>query len=295
MEVRPVLRSVVESVVMQLPRRTAMGDRLVLSYHNIVPAGERKMGDQSLHLSVDEFDAQLRMLAQEADVVPLQELLNSSAQTTRLAAVTFDDAYRSALEFGVQACGVHRMPCTVFVAPALLGRVPPWDLLAERGHWSSVKRHQFLWEEHGIGRTEQDESELNCQLSRLLRIATADELRHVIDVAGVSIGNHTMNHVNLGSLSPAEAKDELLTAHSWLRQHVPNVLLPIVAYPYGIRPKDCATVLAAARLTHGFAVDGGWYKTKSFAPATRLPRWNVPAGISRKGFQLRLRGWFSGT
>ena len=92
-----------------LPRRTRPGDRLILAYHNVVPAHWAPRGDRSLHLPVDKFEAQLRMIRNEAEIVPLMELLTTSAPNDRCVAITFDDAYASALELGVGACVRERV------------------------------------------------------------------------------------------------------------------------------------------------------------------------------------------
>lgn len=293
MTLRRVLRRSAESLLSLAPRRTVAGDRLVLAYHNIVPAGSPARGDASLHLPIDRFEAQLRHLRGEADVVALDELLLTNESRSRLVAITFDDAYASALTLGVSACLAQGIPSTVFVAPALLGRIPIWDAMAERGQWSESDRLRFLWEQRGVN---MPESVLDDQLGSLpstLRIATEADVLAVCSHAGVSVGNHSMHHANLGALSTAEAQQEIKAASDWLASRF-SISSTVVAYPYGIAPRDPAGAVRGTMLEHGLVVSGGWLRRGQEVSALSVPRWNVPAGITTRGFQLRLRGWMTG-
>lgn len=287
MTLRDVVRDGVERTLSVAPRRTSPGDRLILAYHNVVPAGSPGCGDRSLHLPVDRFEAQLQCLREETDVVALDELLRAGHSRARLAAITFDDAYASALALGVAACVSRNMPCTVFVAPALLGQVPTWDTMAQQGQWSESDRHRFLWEQRGLGAPA-----LGDATTDNLRIATEPELLAACGQRGVTVGNHTMHHANLGALSTAEAAAELTEAGEWLRARFPAAA-PVVAYPYGIAPSDCGAAVPPAGLTHGLEVTGGWWRAGHPVAPLSVPRWNVPAGLSVRGFRVRVRGWFA--
>ena len=108
----------------------------ILAYHNIVPDGTRPGGDRSLHLERSRFAAQLDLLTDAVDVVPLEALIRSDAEDRgrpRIA-VTFDDAYRGAVTLGVDELAKRELPATIFVAPGLVGgRTLWWDELAGRG------------------------------------------------------------------------------------------------------------------------------------------------------------------
>lgn len=294
MTLRHVLRSSAESLLSFAPRRTVVGDRLILAYHNIVPAGMPAQGDVSLHLPIDRFEAQLRHLRRVADVVALDDLLLTQEAKSRLVAITFDDAYASALTLGVSACVDQGIPCTVFIAPALLGRIPVWDAMAEHGRWSEGDRQRFLWEQRGVN---MPDAALDDQLGMFpstLRIATEADVLAVCRQPGVAVGNHSMHHANLGALSTAEARAELRAASDWLDSRFPSASA-VVAYPYGIAPRDPASALRGTKLEHGLVVSGGWWRRGQDISTQTIPRWNVPAGITSRGFELRLRGWLAET
>lgn len=288
MALRSLVRGAVERVMCALPRRTQPGDRLILAYHNVVPTGWEPRGDRSLHLPVDKFEAQLRMIRNEAEIVPLMELLTTEAPNDRRVAITFDDAYASALALGVPACAAAEAPCTIFVAPALLGTVPHWDWAADTGAWSGADRERFLWQQSGI--PAHGQGDLVPSSCAELRIAEYAQLRAVACSALVTLGNHTMRHPNLGALPADAASDDIEEADRWLRQRFPSQYVPVLAYPFGLAgsPGDAArwttTIQDALRVT------GGWLPTATPSERLQIPRWNVPAGISRHGFQLRLRG-----
>jgi peptidoglycan/xylan/chitin deacetylase (PgdA/CDA1 family) len=239
---------------------------------------------------VDKFEAQLRMIRDEAEIVPLMELLTTDAPNDRRVAITFDDAYASALDLGVGACVSANAPCTVFVAPGLLGTVPVWDRAADAGQWTDADRNQFLWTQRGTASSSDGASFLTASNPQC-EIGTMDSLLAVARQRLVTFGNHTMTHPNLGALSPAEASSEIERASSWLDEHLRYSSIPVAAYPYGIPPAEWDGGRLAAVVSRGLLVSGGWLGTTAPMSPLGIPRWNVPAGVSSAGFLRRLRGW----
>jgi peptidoglycan/xylan/chitin deacetylase (PgdA/CDA1 family) len=285
---RSLLRGAVERVMCALPRRTRPGDRLILAYHNVVPADWAPRGDRSLHLPIDRFEEQLRLIREEAEIVPLMELLTTDAPTDRRVAITFDDAYASALELGVGACVRASVPCTIFVAPGLLGRIPHWDLAAEARAWTTSDRERFLWQERGVPPGAEYVAP-SCDTAAL-RISESGQLRSLVGSPLISIGNHTMWHPNLGALSTQEAREEIGDADRWLRERFPTQYVPVLAYPFGISAADTESACPPGTVEFALGVTGGWISAGTPPKRTQIPRWNVPAGISSEGFSLRLRG-----
>ncbi len=293
MALRSLVRGAAERVLCALPRRTQPGDRLILAYHNVVPTDWAPCGDRSLHLPVDTFEAQLRVIRNEAEIVPLMELLTTDAPNDRRVAITFDDAYASALALGVGACMAHRAPCTVFVAPGLLGTVPIWDQRANSGTWTAIDREQFLW--HQLGRrAASDAPAPRVQVASELLIASADMLRALPRAAGVSFGNHTMTHPNLAALTTDDVRREIDAAWGWLHECLSDAIVPVVAYPYGLAPRDAAGAMPRDYADFGLRVTGNWQRAGAVADPLAFPRWNVPSGISEHGFRVRLRGYLAG-
>ena len=289
---RRTARAAVEQVLTWLPSRTTAEDRLILSYHNVVDSRDEQLGDRSLHLLVDDFVRQMDELQEHTEVVPLWDLLHDTTTTASAGrlrvAISFDDAYASALERGVAECARRRLPCTIFVAPALLNGVPFWDRAGAASKWSEQERLEFLGASRGV---DSDPPTTPPAALRAQRIASLAELQAAAALPGVRIGNHTFDHANLGALSADEVLAQIKRAAEWLAHHVDSPLLPVVAYPYGIAPASPNPLRSSQVVSFGLRVTGGIIRGGAPAlDAFNVPRWNVPAGISGKGFALRLRG-----
>lgn len=284
---RSVARGLFESAVEVLPTRRRPGDRLILSYHNVVRDGCVVRGDTSLHLPLSRFREQLRAVSDVADIVTLSDLLNVEVTDRVRVAITFDDAYAGALTLGVPACDAVGAPCVVFVAPSLLGCVPPWDDLASRGAWTDADRHRFLT----VGQGRASSTSVAASADDPCRIASERELESMLSSsAAVTLGNHTRTHANLSALSGEEALAEIEGAAFWLRDRFAERSTRAIAYPYGLAPSTAVlSELRAAGLV-GLMNAGGWISTGVPVPIERVPRWNVPAGLSPRGFRLRMRG-----
>jgi peptidoglycan/xylan/chitin deacetylase (PgdA/CDA1 family) len=296
---RKALRGAVEFALIAsglpaLGRQRRRGDTLVLAYHNVVPDGTEPFGDRSLHLPLDRFRAQLAALRETHDVVSLEQLEARSSSGRPRAAITFDDAYAGALQLGLPIVLEFGFPATIFVAPALLGRDAMWwDLLAEPVHGLDLEVRNHALE---TLRGEHDAImswARACGLPRSApppeaRLGSLDELRAAVRQPGVSIGLHTWSHPNLARLDVAEATAEIVRTREWLSANVGEPR-PWLAYPYG--SYENATLIAAGSVgvTRGFRVDGGWMRAEASSPLA-TPRLNVPAGISDRGFVLRLSG-----
>jgi hypothetical protein len=137
--------ALVRGGVAGLLQRRFNGRAVVLAYHNIVPTGERRTGESSLHLPQLEFARQLDVLASTARVVSLASLFDDREKSDDCRAViTFDDAYLGAVTAGLEELRRRSMPATVFVAPALLGGNTWWDCLAEANNGvipGHIRRH----------------------------------------------------------------------------------------------------------------------------------------------------------
>jgi peptidoglycan/xylan/chitin deacetylase (PgdA/CDA1 family) len=251
----------------------------------------------SLHLPLHKFEAQLRLIRKEADLVPLMDILTREAPNERRVAITFDDAYHSALELGVGTCVSEGVHSTVFVAPALLGTVPVWDRRALAGRWGSAERSRFLWVDHG-----RDQATIEGQVhgaayrddEEQLRIATHDELQaaNVRGASLVSFGNHTLTHPNLAALPTTDIVEEARRTQRWLDSHLVSSRIPVIAYPFGLAPQSdaWAEVDHDVGLEWGLLAQGGWCARPPESERFAISRWNVPAAISAAGFMIRLRG-----
>ncbi len=151
----PLFKSVFERVMSSTPigslgRRRRRHQVLVLAYHNVVPDDEVGQGDLSLHLGFKQFVAQLDELERTHQVIALTDAFGVAAGRPR-AVLTFDDAYRGAVELALPELARRGLPATVFVATGLLGCGPPWwDRFAPLAtEWEAPVRSKLLVECEG--------------------------------------------------------------------------------------------------------------------------------------------------
>lgn len=295
-----VERSAVASGAVSFGRRRMRHRTMVLAYHNIVPDDSDVAGDRPLHLRRADFAAQLDVLAETHDVIPLTDLLAPRTHARKpAAAITFDDAYSGAVTLGLDEVTMRGLPATVFVAPAFVdGGSFWWDAVADaRSGLHPDVRTRALGELRGSdAAVRQWAAESGSASARVVAsvacVATAAEIQLAARRPGITMGSHSWSHANLTRLSDEELGEELARPMAWLRNHVPGAL-PWLTYPYGAFNRKVAAAAERAGYDAALAVSGGWTTTP---PADRysIPRVNVPAGISLAGFQMRAAGYAVG-
>lgn len=302
MTLRDILKGGLEAAIVAsgVPGRRIRGrssGTVVLSYHNVVPTGERAAGDLSLHIGQGRFGEHLDRIAETHDIVPLSEVRVGQVAAGRpRAVVTFDDAYRGTITAGFEELNRRGLPAAVFVPPGCLGSEGFWwDRIATPHEGLGPEARAHALESLG-GRGDAIlawAAEVGRALSELpdhARPSTEDELFAAARSGRFELGSHTWSHVNLAGVPVSEAADEIARGHKWLDGVDADV--PVVdwlAYPYGLYSPE--VVVAAARTVgHAVRVDGGAAEVGGSwtADAHRIPRINVPAGLSPHGLVLRL-------
>ncbi|HXI19810.1 MAG TPA: polysaccharide deacetylase family protein [Gemmatimonadales bacterium] len=301
---RSTLKSIVERAligggVSGLARSRLTGRGLVLAYHNILPEGAEPGLDTSLHLPHAAFVRQLEHLRRHHEVVPLKQLLDprSGPSERPRVAITFDDAYQGAVTLGVATLARFRFPATIFAAPGILGGQGFWwDRVCrpDGSALSTQERQAALTAARG-----EDPQVLAWARTAGLavreavpaaRSATEGELRSALAREGLTLASHTWSHPNLSKLHGDRLRAELTRSRAWIQEFAVHPL-PYISYPYGLASADVVRAAEAAGYAAGFLVSGGWHRPGVGDPY-RIPRLNVPAGISEAGFALRAAGLF---
>jgi peptidoglycan/xylan/chitin deacetylase (PgdA/CDA1 family) len=308
--VRGILKGLLETGLLHggpaaLSRVKYRGRGLILAYHNVVSDEHAGVGDSALHVPLTAFRAQIAALRESAAIVPLAELLArtgsegtaSSAGRPRVA-VTFDDAYRGAITLALPELVRHDMPATVFVSPRRLGgQAFWWDRFAAEAGASPTSqgatfRETALTEcsgdENRVADWASDRGWRGATLPDALLSADTAELDEVARLPGVTLASHTWSHPNLTRLDDAALREELMRSLAWLEDRDGDTARWL-AYPYGIFDDRVAAAAAEAGYEAALRVGGGWLPRERPDPF-RLPRLNVPAGVSQTGFRLRLAG-----
>jgi peptidoglycan/xylan/chitin deacetylase (PgdA/CDA1 family) len=131
----------------------------------------------------------------------------------------------------------------------------------------------------------------NVELLAPMRIATAHDIQRAVEAArgSMKLGNHTWSHANLGSLGLEDQSREIKDCNDWLLSNFSDVSIPYCAFPFGIPPVHF-DVLHNCGLS-GLTTAGAWFGNVGGPPIDEVPRWNVPSGVSLRGFEARMRGW----
>jgi len=281
-------------VLSRLTRR-ASGASVILAYHNVLPDEEEVTGSAGTHLRLSDFRWQLDLLSEFGTVVSLDQLLESSPLQDGLrVALTFDDAYVGALAVALPELEERGMPSTVFVPTGLIGRGAFWwDSLGISG-WEDDRwpleqlrgegdRIRSWAELHGIRPRPQGRSQVAGTEEDILRAS-----QHSL----VEFGVHSVGHPNLTRLSRTEVEAELGEARRWLLDQG----LPVsgwLSYPYGLTSPWVEDVARDLHFRAAVTITGGWCSPRP-EDRFRLSRLNIPAGLSRNGFLLRLLGVIRG-
>jgi peptidoglycan/xylan/chitin deacetylase (PgdA/CDA1 family) len=275
------------------------GARLILSYHNVVSdAVPPLLGDRSLHLPLRNFREQLDALNELGiRVVPLASTTTPASAGPPEVVLTFDDAYAGALQHAIPELAARGIPATIFVAPGLLGAPAPWwDLLADpaEGAVPEPIRIEALTRYHGEGQLILNHAAasgwaLHPPASEH-RICSEEELRAAMARhAGLTLGTHTWSHPNLAALvalDEEQARTQLVATAAWLQERFGERAIGYVAYPYGLESPAVRRIAALAGFTGGLRVSGGWDNRRG--DPFGIPRLNVTAGLSQRGFRVRL-------
>lgn len=209
------------------------------------------------------LEDQLRFLLRRGyRPLPLGEALERPPPG-RVLAVTFDDAYRSVLEWGLPVLERLGVPATVFVPTAYVGSGEPMAW-AEMSRWLGTPF----------------ESELECM--------SWDELRRLRD-AGWEIGSHTHTHPDLVSLGEGELGAELRRSREECEREIQRPCRSL-AYPFSSFDSRVKRAATAAGYSSALILD-----SQVAIPRQTMPSLGPPtdpmellrAGIYRDDGRLR--------
>lgn len=173
---------------------------VIVAFHRV------QQTDPSDSLSIDTatFERHCRFYQRHFHVVPLRELVERIVQglpINRHLAITFDDGYRDNFENARPILESLSLPATFFVVTEWIGSdIVPW--------WDQARGVRHPW-------------------------MTWDEVR-ALHHGGFEIGAHTSSHVDLGKVSPQQARGEVVGARQEIERQL-GARVDSFAYPYGGR------------------------------------------------------------
>ncbi len=267
---------------------------LVLAYHNVVPDGLAGRGDRSLHLPMSTFLRQLDLLQAHCRVLTLVDILAGVRDNERpVVAITFDDAYRGAVEHALPELSRRGLPGALFVAPGLLGAQSLWwdELAAVPGGVSATLRATILESDAGRQNAARERIAARARstlLPECYHCASEEQTLDLASEGSLALGAHSWGHPNLTRIDGEALASELAKPLEWLRARS-KLVIPVLAYPYGIQSPEVEAAARRAGYASALLVEGGWLPSDG-VNQWAVPRYNVPAGLSDDGFMIRLSG-----
>lgn len=209
-------------------------------------------------LSAAAFEAHLRVLRADYDVVPVADLLVAAARRRRggrlPVAITFDDDLPSHLDVVAPILRAHRVPATFFLTGiGLAGGVFWWQLLQaarDRGAEPGVTAAQLEQLAPVERRAVTARLEALAGPDHGQRTLNADEIRRLVEL-GFTIGFHTRGHDRLSRLADDDLHAALRDGRAEL-EAAAGAPITTIAYPYGDADARVAAAAADAGFTLGF-------------------------------------------
>ena len=130
------------------------------------------------------FKKQMDMLKSIGQPVPLTEI--ADLKSAYNIAVTFDDAYQSVLQNALPILKLNKIPATIFVPTGFLGKKPEWIKNPEHPYSNEI-------------------------------VATAEQLKS-LPADFITIGSHTVSHLNLINIAEEVAKQEIFDSREALEK-----------------------------------------------------------------------------
>ena len=278
---------------------------VILAYHNVVPDGEGGRGDVALHVERSAFARHLDVLLERAEVVPLVRMADAPVPVRGRprVAITFDDAYVGAVTLAVDELVARGLPATIFVTPGFLGGRSFWwdDVGCGQGGPEAMHRIRGRALTELEGRDDRIRAWAEAEgidvgsAPPAYRTASLDELAHACTRPGVSLGAHSWSHPALSELSGDPLREELERPLRWLESTLPGAtVIPWLAWPYGAVDDGAKRAAAAAGYDVALALAPGRV-ARPLPDRFAVPRTTVPAGISARGFAVRVSGVWGGS
>lgn len=261
---------------------------------------------------LDWIDRQFQVL----EPLDACQRLSSGQLPPRAAAITFDDGYRSNLEFGVPLLRRHRMSAAIFVASDFVrGGTMFNDRVIHAIAHSRIPMVSLDWLGPDPMPLDSDDARRNAaarvlnavvylppagrneRVAQLLEacgvaepgqsMMNADEIRRCVS-AGITIGGHTRSHPLLSRLAPRDALDEIGGGREELRAITGTDPL-LFAYPNGRYGRDFSQahcdIVKHCGFRFAFTTDIGWSSRRT--DPFRLRR-IAPWGTKRLRFGLQV-------
>lgn len=224
---------------------------VVLCYHKVGPQAE--VG-RWLSLEPESLRLQIRFLRRRGyRIAPARDL--ADYRTTRLACLTFDDAYQCFVDYGLPVLDSENAPSSIYVVSGEVGGASNWDG------------------------------------ERAAPLAKLDAL-HAARAAGHELGNHTANHRFLGQLSQEEQIVEIATCHTWMQRQgwTPESF----CLPYGSHNEATAGLIEGQGYAVGLTTRPGFVTGQTDRRICPRIGVSYSDGVAGLWYKLTVKAWIKG-
>lgn len=291
----------------------------VLTYHRVAEIADRPDLDPRLISTTPAlFDQQMRFLAENFNVVSLDEVMEAVLARKRLPGravlITFDDAYCDFTNYAWPILRRHRLPATMFVPTAYPDR-PDRSLWWDRLHRAFLTSRDEL-HSSPIGalslRTEEERRQNQRRLQKHIKTMPHKEAMRAVDeiceelgvepgnsksilgwdelrslsADGLRLGAHSRTHPLLTQLPVDEARKEIVDSCSDMEREIGEVL-PTFCYPDGAYNEGAIGILKQENCALAFTTVHGQNDLEDIDPL-RLQRTNITRRITLPFFRLHL-------
>lgn len=224
---------------------------VVLCYHKVGPQAE--VG-RWLNLEPEALRRQIRFLRRRGfRIAPARDLADS--QVTRLACLTFDDAYQCFVDYGLPILDSEAAPSSIYVVSGEVGGASNWD------------------------------GDRAAPLAGL-------EALHAARARGHELGNHTATHRFLGQLSEEEQAQEIATCDDWMQAQgwTPESF----CLPYGSHNEVTAAVIGRHGYAVGLTTRAGFITAQTDRRLCPRIGVSYSDGVAGLWYKLTIKAWIKG-
>lgn len=223
---------------------TSQKEISVLTYHSI------DSNKDFYSVTPEEFRRQVEYLRENYKIVSLDEMVDYAKGKRMLpkkaVAITFDDGYHDFYLNVYPFFRRNKLPATVFATTGYVGK-----------EWPLNKFHP--------------------------KMLTWQEIEE-ISMYNITIGAHTVNHLDLQKTNNKEAKYEILKSREEIEGHIGSEV-KFFSYPFGRYTSETLDVITSLGFSAGFGKTGTLRKTSEIFTLNRI---QVHGAISFMLFKIRL-------
>lgn len=267
---------------------------VVLNYHRVGNWQAEPWDRDLFSASQEAFARQVRFLKSNFDLVGVDDMAAIENKPGRYVQITFDDGYRDNHDVAFPILKAAGAFATFFVCTGFIdqGGIPWWDELAWIVNHAHVDHLQGFMDLHDLPlrgdarlKTIRRLNDLydslpddvrqsflddfaqavgtqRCPISESQKLWMNWEMVKAMHEGGMSIGGHTLNHVELSRHSETEQMQEILGSCQRITE-MTGAPVKTFSFPYGAPHsfnQETRNALAQAGIRYGYSYYGGYQK-----------------------------------